>query len=149
LGSLEQDLSAHTVVGVDTAPFIYFWERHPRYFHLCEDLLRYLQKPQVQGITSMITLVEACIHPQRQGRHDLVQTYEQALLRSQQVRTLPVRAALARKAVDLRARYDIHVPDALQIAAALEADASLFVTNDRRLSQVEEIHVLLLDDYVT
>jgi hypothetical protein len=41
------------------------------------------------------------------------------------------------------------VPDALQIAAVLEADASLFVTNDRRLSQVEEIHVLLLDDYVT
>ncbi len=32
MGELEQDLAAHTVIGVDTAPFIYLWERHSRYF---------------------------------------------------------------------------------------------------------------------
>jgi predicted nucleic acid-binding protein len=61
---------------------------------------------------------------------------------------LPVDAALARRAVILRAAYEIHVPDALQISAALESGATLFVTNDRRLSKVQEIQILLFDDYL-
>jgi len=40
------------------------------------------------------------------------------------------------------------VPDALQIAAALEAGATAFVTNDQRLGKVKELDVLQLDDYV-
>ena len=96
----------------------------------------------------MITLIEACVHPQRRGRKDLVEAYERALLDSQQVRTLPIDAPLARRAVALRAALDIHVPDALQIAAALEAGATLFVTNDRRLARVDGIQVLVLDDYL-
>lgn len=149
MGELERDLASHTTIGVDTTPFIYLWERHPQYFSLSETLFRHLKEPQVQGITSIITLIEACVLPQRQGRLDLVQAYERALLHSQQIRTLPVDAALARRAVALRAQYGVRVPDALQIAAAIEAGATLFVTNDRRLAKVQDIDVLLLDDYVT
>jgi predicted nucleic acid-binding protein len=148
LGELERDLAAHITIGVDTTPFIYLWERHPQYFPLAETLFQHLKKSQVQGITSIITLIEACVHPRRQGRLDLVHAYERALLHSQHVRTLPVDAALARRAVILRAQYGIHVPDALQIAAAIEAGATLFVTNDRRLAKVQDLDVLLLDDYV-
>jgi predicted nucleic acid-binding protein len=101
----------------------------------------------VVGVTSIITLIEVCVHPQRHGRADLVESYERALLHSQQLRTLAVDAALARRAVQLRASYDIHVPDALQLAAALEAGATAFITNDRRLAKVEELNVLLLMDY--
>jgi predicted nucleic acid-binding protein len=147
LGALEQDLATHNVIGVDTAPFIYLWERHPRYFTPSETLFYHLRSPEVQGVTSVITLIEACVHPQRQGRLDLVQAYERSLVHSQQVRMLPVDATLARRAMTLRAQYDIRVPDALQIAAALEAGATLFVTNDQQLRKVQEIGVLLLDDY--
>jgi predicted nucleic acid-binding protein len=147
LGELERDLSVHTIIGVDTAPFIYLWERHPHYYPLSETLFRHLKKPGVRGVTSIITLIEACVLPQRQGRLDLVQTYERALLHSRQVQTLPVDAELARRAVILRAEYSIRVPDALQIAAALEIGATAFVTNDRRLAKVQELHVLLFDDY--
>lgn len=147
MGRLDQDLAAHTLIAVDTAPFIYFWEHHSRYFHLSEQLLQYLNDPQVQGVTSVITLIEACILPQRAGRQDLVQAYERALLYSQQIRTLPIHVAIARQAILLRAQYNIHVPDALQIATGIEAGASLFVTNDRRLTAVEGIEILLLDDY--
>jgi hypothetical protein len=121
LAELERDLAPHTIVGVDTSPFIYLWEQSPRYFSLSETLFRHLKSPGVVGITSV--------------------------LHSQQVRTLPIGASLARRAVILRAEYDIHVPDALQIAAAIEHGATAFVTNDRRLARVQELHVLLLEDY--
>ena len=100
-------------------------------------------------MTSIITLIEACVLPQREGRQDLIKTYESALLDSKQVRTMLVDAPLARRAVVLRASFGIRVPDALQIAASLESGATLFVTNDRRLSKVDSIEVLVLDDYVS
>ena len=149
LGGLELALSAHTLIGVDTAPFIYLWEKHPRYFSLSEILFRYFKRPGVEGLTSIITLIEVCVHPQREGRDDLVRTYERALLFSQQVQTLPIDAAIARRATALRARYGIRVPDALQIGAALEGGATLFVTNDRRLCKVQDVEVLVFEDHVT
>jgi len=115
---------------------------------LSETLFRYLRQPHVQGITSVVTLIEVLVYPQRQGRQDLVQTYERALLHSRQVQVLPVDVALARRTADLRARYGIFVPDAVQIAAALHAGATAFITNDRRLTKVQDIAVLVLDDYV-
>lgn len=148
MGGLEEDLSAHSIIGIDTAPFIYLWERHPQYAPLSEALFRYLKRPDVQGITSMITLIEACVQPKRRGRQDLIDAYEHALLDSQQVRTLLIDAPLARRAVGLRATLNLRVPDALQMAAALQAGATLFVTNDRRLTAVRQIQVLLLDDYL-
>lgn len=148
MGPLDETLAHHDIIAVDTAPFIYLWEQHPRYLPLAETLFRHLKQPEVQGITSVITLIEACVHPQRQGRLDLVQTYERSLLHSHQIRMLSIDAALARRAVLLRATYEIHVPDALQMSAAIEAGATLFVTNDRRLSKIQEIEILLFDDYI-
>ena len=149
MARLEQDLAGHTIIGVDTAPFIYLWERHPRYFALSETLFRHLRSLPAQGVTSVITLIEACVHPQRQGRLDLVQAYERALLHSRQVQMFPIDALVARRAIALRAQYGIHVPDALQIAVAVENGATLFVTNDLRLSNVRELNVLVFEKYVT
>lgn len=147
MGTLAQDLVAHTVIGVDTAAFIYLWEQHPRYAALAQTLFRHLKTPQARGVTSIITLIESCVLPQRQGRLDLVRTYERALLYSQQVRTVPVDTALARQAIAIRSQYDLRIPDALQLAAAIDAGATAFVTNDRRLTKVAGLHFFLFDNY--
>lgn len=57
MGELKYELNAHTVIGVDTTPFIYLWERHPRHFHPSETLFRHLEKPGVKGITSVNNLI--------------------------------------------------------------------------------------------
>jgi len=74
-------------------------------------------------------LIEACVYPQRRGRSDLVAAYQRSLLQSRQVRMLAVDASVARKAVVLRAQYVIHVPDAVQFAAALEAGRQAEIDN--------------------
>jgi predicted nucleic acid-binding protein len=148
LGKLTQALRSHQQIGIDTAPFIYLWEKHPRYFRLSEELFRYLSSSDAYGATSIITLIEACIYPQRQGRADLVTIYENALLHSRQVQMWPVNVEIAHCAVKLRAEYNIHIPDALHLATAITAGATMFVTNDRQLQKVNEIEVLSFDDYV-
>jgi predicted nucleic acid-binding protein len=43
-------------------------------------------------------------------------------------------------------RYQIRTPDALQLAAAISAEADAFLTNDHALKRVKEITVLVMDD---
>ena len=148
MAELSTDLAKHTIIGLDTNPFIYLFERHPQYFPLAETIFNYLKMPNVHGITSIITLIETCVYPQREGRTDLVEIYEQALLHSAQIETLAIETAIAKRAIALRAQYGFRVPDALQIAAALEGNATLFVTNDHRLKKCTDLTVLILDDYL-
>ena len=49
----------------------------------------------------------------------------------------------------LRAKYNVAPPDALQVAASLSFGAKAFLTNDKRLSRLQEfIDVLVLDDFL-
>ena len=61
----------------------------------------------------------------------------------------PVDALIAEKAAVLRSRYGIKTPDAIQLAIAIENDATLFITNDKRLKNVSEIEVLVLQEYLS
>jgi predicted nucleic acid-binding protein len=148
LASLTPVLSPHAIIGLDTSLFIYLFEHHPHYFPLVEELFVFLKSPDVTGITSIITLIETCVQPQRDGRPDLVQIYEKTLLNSQQVQMHDIDPILAKRAIRLRAQYGFRVPDALQLSAALEHGATLFVTNDHRLKKFTELTILILDDYV-
>ena len=55
---------------------------------------------------------------------------------------------LAEAAALIRARYTLWLPDALQIAAATRDEASLFLTNDKRVKKVDTIEILLLSDFL-
>ncbi|MCI5149129.1 MAG: PIN domain-containing protein, partial [Candidatus Electrothrix sp. MAN1_4] len=53
---------------------------------------------------------------------------------------------IAERASELRSSYNLRTPDALQIAAALSADCEVFLTNDKKLKQVKDIRVIVLND---
>jgi len=40
----------------------------------------------------------------------------------------------------------LHLPDAFQIAVAIREGCEAFLTNDRRLTRVTDLRVLVLDD---
>ena len=88
------------------------------------------------------------MQPQRDGQAEVVKVYEQTLLNAQQVQMVSINLAVAKRAIVLRAQYGFRVPDTLQLGAALEHGATLFVTNDHRLKRVTELPVLILDEYV-
>jgi predicted nucleic acid-binding protein len=55
---------------------------------------------------------------------------------------------LAEAAALIRARYTVRLPDALQIAAAIHGEATLFLTNDKRVKKVDAIEILVLSDFL-
>ena len=56
---------------------------------------------------------------------------------------LAIDEKLAEAAALVRARHGIRLPDALQVAAAIHGEATLFITNDKRLKKIDAFEVLV------
>ena len=83
------------------------------------------------------------------GRVDLARQYETLLLHFPNLELVDVTRDVARRAAQIRARYNVKSADALHIATALLHDAAAYVTNDRGLMRVAEVlPVVMLDDFV-
>ncbi len=105
-----------------------------------------LSEGNLRAVTSTITLLEVLVQPYRYGNKKLAEKYREILLYSDNLLTFPVSNEIADKAAELRARYRIRTPDAIQIATALHGEASMFLTNDRNLKRVQEIDIITLFD---
>jgi predicted nucleic acid-binding protein len=124
---------------VDTAPWIYVLESHPQFADRFVGLFEAAAKGQVLIALSTITLAEVLTGPFKAGQTALAKRYEKALL---QYRVVDVSAPIAALAAQLRAQYRLKLPDALQLATALDMGATALVTHDRDFSQVSGLDIL-------
>ncbi|MFL6228375.1 MAG: type II toxin-antitoxin system VapC family toxin [Pyrinomonadaceae bacterium] len=143
---LDDALRGVTRLGFDTAPVIYFVEAHPRYDALVTEIFERVSNGAPTGVTSVVTLSEVLVQPIIQAKPLLQQEYRDLLLGSSNLYTLPISATVAELAATLRARYKLRTPDAMQVAAALDAGCGAFLCNDAGLRRVTELRVLILDD---
>lgn len=148
--SLLDDLPVGAVTGFDTAPLIYLIEGHAIYGPIVLPLFAdRFEKGINPATTSTITLAEVLVKPLLRGLNNVIVRYRAYLTQTSHQGVVPISLNTAEQAADLRARYGLRLPDACQIAAALEAGATHFVTNDKNLRKVTELKVLVLEDYVT
>jgi predicted nucleic acid-binding protein len=130
----------------DTAPLIYFVERHPSYFDRMLFIMRYVDRGLIAGVVSTIALTEVLVQPLRAGDNALTERYEAILSNSHDFRLEPITTIVARHAADLRARYNLRTPDALHVATAITAGCDAFLTNDAAFQRIAEITILVLDE---
>lgn len=134
-----------SVVGVDTAPLIYFIEENPIYLPRLRAFFDAVDKGHFRLATSTLTLTEVLIHPLRQGNVDLADSYRRILLHADNVDMLPVSPPIAEEAARLRAKYNLRTPDSIQIATAINAGATSFLTNDIKLAGQWMPNILVLE----
>jgi predicted nucleic acid-binding protein len=143
---LSPALQGAAALCVDTAPFIYFVEKHPDFYPICRPIFAAVTAGSLVMHTSTVTLIETLLQPVRKAHQILVDEYEELLLRTIDINTLPVSVVIARQAADLRARYNLRTPDAMQVATAINAGCDAFLTNDTGLRRVTEIRVIVLGE---
>lgn len=144
--SVSDALAGVTRLGMDTAPFIYFVEAHPPYFPTCEGVFQQIVSGSITAYTSLVTLTETLPLPLRNGDAVLEAVYRNLLLSTTGITALPLDQSIALLAADLRARYGLKTPDALQVATAITAGCEAFLTGDKGLRRVTELRILVLDD---
>ena len=96
-----------------------------------------------RAITSALTLHEILTGARRAGKPDLVSLYRNLLGSFPNLYFVPFDANVADISSDLRARYGLRTPDAIQVATAIHQRADAFVTNDEGLLRIKEIKITL------
>ena len=143
---VDEALHAVSNLAFDTAPIIYFVEASPTYDKIVSDIFNRVATGAINGWTSVISLIEVLVQPIISGRNDLQQAYRELLLDSSNFHTVPVNTNVAEHAARIRANYGLRLPDAIQIAFALDAGCQAIVCNDRSMRRVTDLKVLILDD---
>lgn len=134
-----------SAVGVDTAPLIYFIEKHSRYLPVVFPFFEAMERGEIQGITSSLTFTEVMVHPLRRGDEPLARQYSRILLHARNLTTVPVSPEIAMEAARIRAATGIKVPDAIHIATAIVGGAKSFLTNDSHLAPIDGLELLVVD----
>jgi predicted nucleic acid-binding protein len=135
-------------VALDTAIFIYFMEEDQRFLSLVKPVFQAIDDGALQAATSALTLLEVLVVPYRAGNLPLAERYESLLTRSRGLRVIDLERPMLKTSAQIRARISLRTPDSIQVAAALSARCSTFLTNDRRLPFIPGLKVLQLSNYL-
>ena len=132
---------------LDSAPVIYFVERNPQYFDLARAFFEGINEGTLIGVASPVTLAECLVRPYSLGQIEFQRYFIDLLTNSTNIEFVPIASQyLAIQAAQIRARYNLQLPDAFQIAVALTANCEAILTNDVTLRRVTELRVLVLDE---
>jgi len=143
-----QRLGSHASLGLDTSLFIYHLESHPRYAPLTQLVLGEVESGRRTAVASVIALMELTVRPWQLGREAVAREYEARLVHFPNLTLAEVTRDVARQAAQLRARFELRRADALHVATALIHEASVLVTNDRKLKRVDSLlSVIVLEDF--
>ncbi|MCG8326263.1 MAG: PIN domain-containing protein [Chitinophagales bacterium] len=131
---------------IDTAPFIYLVENHPVFAKKMKTLITDAIVNGEEIITNVVTISEYGVKPTRENRPDLIKKFEELLARLN-VEVLIIDQSAARKAYELRAKYQfLKGMDAFQLALSINEKCHRFITNDKRLKKISEISIDTMDD---
>ncbi len=126
-------------VFIDTCLFIYFIERHPRFFKKIKHIFTQIDKGTKLGVSSVISLHEVLVQPFRKGEISLAKKYENILLHSKNLLIIPIHTDVVRLSAKLRAKYNIPTPDAIQAAVAVLQSVDIFYTSDTIFNRIIEL----------
>lgn len=145
---LQRAIERHKIIGLDTAPFIYYIEDVAPYADLLHPVFSLVERHALRAVTSTVTLAEILTKPFADKNFSLADEIKFTLKSYSSLSVAPIDEKLGEVAALIRARYTIRLPDALQVAAAVHGEATLFVTNDKRVKKFDALQVLLLSDFI-
>ena len=147
--TLTEELANVNSIFIDTAPVIYYIEAHPQFGPLAKEAVEIFQSGSLNAFSSVVTITEVLPKPIEHGDEKLARRFAEFLKHGKNLTMIEISEMIAERAGKLRGRYPfLKTVDAIQISAAINAGADAFLTNDRKLKQIEEIKVLVLTDYL-
>jgi predicted nucleic acid-binding protein len=131
---------------IDTAPFIYLVEGHPVLANRVRTFILNAVSNDSDFMTSVITIMEYGVMPTKKGKEALIHEFDR-FIQSLNIPVEIIDRGTAEFAYKLRAKYGfLRGMDALQLSVAIETGCGIFMTNDKKLKNITEIQVLIVED---
>jgi len=131
---------------LDSAPVIYYIDGNSEYLSVMDSIFESLNSEQIRAVTSPVTLAECLVLPIRQNDLEKQRVFVEILTALELADFVKTDAAIAQRAAEIRVRYQLKLPDALQLATALVSNCEAFLTNDGQLKRVAELRVLVIGE---
>ena len=131
---------------LDIAPIIYYVENHPNYYELTQVIFDGIDEGLLLGVTSPITLSECLVYPYKLGLIALAQDFIYLIVDGENINFVLIDEDIGNLAAQMRARYNLSLTDALQIATAIQSNCDAFLTNDLQLKRVNELSILVISE---
>jgi len=91
-------------------------------------------------VVSELTRLECRVKPIKESHSNLLQDYDD-FSESAVSQIVELNREVMEQATKIRATYGFKAPDAIHLAAAIEAGCGVFLTNDHRLRQFKEMPI--------
>ena len=127
----------HGRVVVDSAPIIYLLEDDAVFAPRFAPFFERAEAGDHELVISTVTLAEVLTGPLRTGNEHLAERYRSVLTAPPTWRLVELTAAIVHRAARIRARSRLRLPDAVQVATALETSSLGVVTHDRDFSSLD------------
>ena len=122
---------------IDSAPIIYVLEDHPAFAPRFMPVFEPAEVGDYELVVTTTTLAEVLVGPLRRGDESLAREYRDTLTSLPAWRVVDLSAEIARRAARIRARTGLRLPDAVQVATAIETTSMGLVTHDRDFSALD------------
>ena len=94
---------------IDTAPFIYFIEKDPKYLNIVIPIFAEVDAGKIDAVTSTITLLEVLVLPFKTENESLAEEYREILLHAEGLTTYEIGHEVSELSSKLRAKYAIRM----------------------------------------
>ena len=122
---------------LDSCIVIYYVEQHPDYFSRVD---LHINRNESAITISDLSRLECMVHPLRTGDTQRLARFER-FFSAVDLRKVACTRQVFDLATELRARHRLKTPDALHLAAAINANCDEFWTNDHRLDAAAAGHL--------
>ena len=138
------ELTASSVVYIDTNIFIYFVEATPKFHLKALAIFEHIARLGATIKTSEITLAECLYHPAQTGNTKLISIYEALFENSGGIELIALSGELAKRAAIKGGLLGLKLVDAIHYISALEAGCDYFITSDARFRSGPKLKVILI-----
>ena len=142
-------LQENQALFIDTAPLIYFWEKHESYFSVMAALFDEIYDKNIQCCVSLITYIEVVTFPLKKKQKNIAAKYRNYLTNSKNFQLVPLNISIADRTAWFRSEFGLKTPDAIQLATAEICGADYILTNDKAWGKVNVSgRIVLVDELV-
>lgn len=132
---------------LDTTPLIYFLDADENFGNKARQIFEEILSSSGVIISSVITQEEYSVYPYRTGNRQKLEAFHD-FVDNCGIVLLPITETIADCAARIRAEYaGFKGMDSLQLAAALEGESDIFLTNDKQLKQFSKLRVVTVEEW--
>ena len=126
---------------IDTNPIVYILEGNPL-GEPFRSIFEAVDSGRIRALATPITVAEVVSGPLKKNREAPAERYRRTITQNSSWEIRDIDADIAVLAARLRLRHSLQLPDAFQLAVALEEGCSALVTHDRDFGTVSDLLVL-------